>query len=175
MSTEKHQCVDHYIADLCEWLHKAFKEAQVQSTSEAERQRQYYNHKANVIWLEPGDLFLAKANAYKGRRKVKDQWEEEPYEVECRIAKGVPSYIVKKQVDQTLMSPPLELTSSHHPHNGSSFMFRCTSWADKVCHHHPGGTYSESEWKWGSATNAKCLPPSQCSRTTCTALLANDW
>ena len=31
VSTEKHQHVDHYIADLCEWLCKAFKE--VQSTS----------------------------------------------------------------------------------------------------------------------------------------------
>ena len=97
MSTEKHQCVDHYTADLCEQLCKAFKEAQAQSTSEAERQRQYYDHKANTISLELGDLVLLKANAYKGRRKVKDWWEEEPYEVEHRIAKGIPSYLMKNQ------------------------------------------------------------------------------
>ena len=48
----------------------------------------------------------------------------------------------------TLMSPPLESTSSDHPHNGSSFMYRCKSSADKVHHHHPGGIYSESEWEW---------------------------
>ena len=41
MSTEKDQCVNHYIAHLCEWLHKAFKEVQAQTTSKAERQRQY--------------------------------------------------------------------------------------------------------------------------------------
>ena len=97
MSTEKHQHVDCYIAGLHELLHKAFKEVQAQSTSEAERQRQYYDHKANAISLELGDLVLAKANAYKGRRKVKDQWEEEPYKVEHRIAKGIPSYLVKNQ------------------------------------------------------------------------------
>ena len=74
-----------------------FKEAQVQSTLETERQRQYYDHKANAISLEPGNLFLAKANAYKGRRKVKGQWEEETYEVEHRIAKGAPSYLMKNQ------------------------------------------------------------------------------
>ena len=79
MSTEKHQYVNHYVAHLCEWLHKAFKEAQVQSTSEAVRQKQYYDHKANAISLEPGNLVLAKANAYKGSTKPKDQWEEEPY------------------------------------------------------------------------------------------------
>ena len=69
-------CVNHCIADLCEQLCKTFKEVQAQSTSEAERQRQYYDHKANAISLEPGNLVLAKADTYKGRRKVKDQWEE---------------------------------------------------------------------------------------------------
>ena len=80
---KKHQCVDHYITELCEQLWEAFKEAQVQSTSEAERQKQYYDRKANTILLEPGDLVLAKTNAYRGRRQVKDQWEEEAYKVEC--------------------------------------------------------------------------------------------
>ena len=70
--TKKHQCVDHYVAKLCEWLQEAFKEAQMQSTSEAERQMRYYKRKANAISLEPGDLVLAKANTYRGRRKGKD-------------------------------------------------------------------------------------------------------
>ena len=74
-----------------------FNEAQAQSTSEAERQRQFYDHKANAISLESIDLVLAKANAYKGRRKVKDWWEEEPYEVKHRVAKGVPSNLRKNQ------------------------------------------------------------------------------
>ena len=51
------------------------------STSEAERHKWYYDRKANVILLETGDLGLAKADAYRGKKKVKDQWEEEPYEV----------------------------------------------------------------------------------------------
>ena len=66
----------------------------MQSTSEAERQRQYYDYEANAISLEPGDLVLAKANAFKGRKKEKDWWEEEPYKVECRIPEGIPSYLM---------------------------------------------------------------------------------
>ena len=97
MSKEKHQHVNHHVADLHEQLCKAFKEAQIQSTSEAERQRQYYDHKANAISLEPGNLVLAKPDAYKGRGKVKDPWEEEPYEVECRIAEGIHFYLMKNQ------------------------------------------------------------------------------
>ena len=76
---EGHWNVNQYLADLHEWLDEAFKEVQTQSTSEAEKQRQYYDHKANAISLEPGDLVLVKVDAYKGRRKVKDQWEEELY------------------------------------------------------------------------------------------------
>ena len=95
--TEKHQCVDYYVAELCEWLQEAFKEVQAQSMSEAERKKQYYDRKVNAISLEQGDLVLAKANAYKGMRKVKDQWEEELYEVECQVADGIPSYLLKNQ------------------------------------------------------------------------------
>ena len=74
--TEKHQCVDHYIAELHKCLWDAFKEVQVQSTSEVERQKWYYNRKANPVSLESDDLVLAKADAYREKRKVKDQWEE---------------------------------------------------------------------------------------------------
>ena len=66
---KKHQHVGHYVAELCEWLQEAFKEAQVQSTSEAERQKWFYDRKANAISLEPGDLVLVKADAYRGRGK----------------------------------------------------------------------------------------------------------
>ena len=68
-STKKHQHVDHYIAKLHEQLWEAFKEAQGQSTSEAERQKWYNNRKANGVLLEPGDLVLAKADAFRGRGK----------------------------------------------------------------------------------------------------------
>ena len=69
----------------------------MQSTSEAERQRWYYDRKANVISLEPGDLVLAEADVYKGKKKVKDQWDEEPYEIECQVVEGIPSYLLKNQ------------------------------------------------------------------------------
>ena len=51
-STQKYQCVNHYIAELHERLQKAFKEAQTQSMSEAQRQKQHYDRKGNDISLE---------------------------------------------------------------------------------------------------------------------------
>ena len=94
---KKHWCVNCYVAKLCEWLWEAFKEVQVQSISAAERQKWYYERKANAISLEPGDLVLAKADAHMGKRKVKDWWEEELCEVENQVAEGVPSYLLKNQ------------------------------------------------------------------------------
>ena len=94
---KKHQCVDHYITKLCEWLQEAFKEVQVQSRSEGKRQKWCYDRKVNAISLEPDDLVLAKADADKEKQKVKDWWEEEPYEVECQVVEGIPSYLLKNQ------------------------------------------------------------------------------
>ena len=70
---KKHQHVDHYVTKLCEQLQEAFKEAQVQSTSEAGRQKWHYDRKTDAVSLEPGDLVLAKADTYRGR-KVKVNW-----------------------------------------------------------------------------------------------------
>ena len=50
----------------------SFKEVHAQSMSKADRQKQYYDRKAHIILLETGDLVLAKADAYRGERKVKD-------------------------------------------------------------------------------------------------------
>ena len=82
---------------LHEQLWETFKEVQVQPTSEAERQKWYYDRKPNAISMETGDLVMAKADAYKGKRKVKDLWKEELYEVEHQVAEGVPSYLLKNQ------------------------------------------------------------------------------
>ena len=57
--TNKHQHADHYVAKLHEWLWEAFREAQVQSMSEAETQKWHYDRKGNAISLEPDDLVLA--------------------------------------------------------------------------------------------------------------------
>ena len=88
-----HYC-EHRETPACQLLHYWFmwviaqnlQGSTSQFTSKAKRQRWCCDYKANSISLEPGDLVLAKSDAHIGRRKVKDQWEEEPCEVECRIA-----------------------------------------------------------------------------------------
>ena len=47
--------------------------------------------------LKPDDLVLEKADAFKGKRKIKDRWEEDTWEVVHQIAMDVPSYEVTNQ------------------------------------------------------------------------------
>ena len=36
--------------------------------------------------LKPGDLVLVKADAFQGKRKIKDKWEDKPHKVVHQIA-----------------------------------------------------------------------------------------
>ena len=105
----------------------------MQSTSEAQRQKQYYNRKANGISLQPGNLVLAKDNAYRGKRKVQDWWEEEPYEMEFQAAEAsLPTLVGTRRQDTHESSTKTNF--SHNSYRGDSTLYghaakvaRCTT------------------------------------------------
>ena len=74
---------------------EAYTEAQHQSNSEADRQKCNYDRATSTVQLMLGDTVLKKADAFQGKRKVKDQWSEVEYEVIRQVANGVPSYEIK--------------------------------------------------------------------------------
>ena len=78
-------------------MSSTLREAQAQSTAEACRQKLSYNRKIGAVNLKPGDLVLVKADAWKGKRKIKDRWNEETWEVVRQIMADVPSYEVTNQ------------------------------------------------------------------------------
>ena len=89
--------VDMYIASVRDRLRSTLQEVQAQSTAEACRQKWYYDRKIGTVNLKPGNLVLVKADAWKGKRKLKDRWEEEAWEVVHQITADVPSYEVMNQ------------------------------------------------------------------------------
>ena len=66
--------VDTYMASVRDRLRSTLREAQAQSTTEACQQKRYYNRKVGTVNLKSGDLVLVKADAWKGKRKIKDRW-----------------------------------------------------------------------------------------------------
>ena len=91
------KCVDVYVASIWDRLKSTLWEAQAQSMAEACRQKWYYNRKVGAVNLKLGDLVLVKADAFKGKRKIKDRWEEETWEVVHQITTDMPSYKVTNQ------------------------------------------------------------------------------
>ena len=63
--------------------------------------RWYYDRKIGAMNLKPGNLVLEKADAWKGKRKIKDRWDEETWEVSQQIVADVPSYKVTYQHGQS--------------------------------------------------------------------------
>ena len=72
-----------------------------QSTAEACQQKWYYDRNVGTVNLKPGDLVLVKADAWKGKRKIKDRWDEETWEVSQQIVTDVPSYKATNQHRQS--------------------------------------------------------------------------
>ena len=93
--------VDVYVASVRDQLRSTLQEAQAQLTAEACWQKRYYDRKIDTVNLKPGDLVLVKADAWKGKRKIKDRWDEETWEVSWQIAADVPSYEVMNQHGQS--------------------------------------------------------------------------
>ena len=89
--------VDKYVASIWNRLRTTLWEAQAQSMVEAHWQKWYYDRKIGTVNWKPGNLVLVKADAFKGKRKIKDRWEEDTWEVVHQIATDVPSYKVTNQ------------------------------------------------------------------------------
>ena len=89
--------VDVCIASVWDRLRTAMQEAQAKSMTEAYQQKWYYNRNIGAVTLKPGNLVLVKAAVWKGKRKIKDRWEEETWEVVHQIAADIPSYEVRIQ------------------------------------------------------------------------------
>ena len=85
--------INVYVASVRDRLRTALWEVQAQSTAEACQQK-WYNRKIGAVSLKPGNLVLVKVDAWKGKRKIKDRWEEETWEVVHQIAADVPYYEV---------------------------------------------------------------------------------
>ena len=89
--------VDVYVASVRDQLRSTLREVQAQLTAEACKQKWYYDRKIGALNLKSGNLVLVKTDAWKGKRKIKDRWDEDTWEVSQQIMAEVPSYKVMDQ------------------------------------------------------------------------------
>ena len=70
------------------------------------QQKRYYDQKVGTVNLKPGNLVLVKVDTWKGKKKIKDRWDEETWEVSRQIVQ--------------LMCPPTKWWTSTDGHESST-------------------------------------------------------
>ena len=84
-----------YVEEVRKHFKEAYTEAHLQTNSEADQQKQYYDKATSTMQLMLGDIILMKLDAFQGKRKVKDRWSEVEYVVTHQVTDDVPTYEVK--------------------------------------------------------------------------------
>ena len=75
-------------------LKEAFAVARCLTSEEVAKQCCYYDRKAGVVALQPGDIVMVCTDGFVGKRKVKDRWEDGGFIVESQL-EDWPVYKVK--------------------------------------------------------------------------------
>ena len=85
-------------------LKEAFTVARHLTSEEVARQCHYYDHKAGVVALQPGDVVMVRTDGFVGKRKVKDCWEDGGFIVESQL-EDWPIYKVKCPISDNRQKP----------------------------------------------------------------------
>ena len=75
-------------------LKEAFAVARHLTSEETAKQHRYYDHKAGVVALQPGDIVMVCSDGFVGKQKVKNQWEDGGFIIESQL-EDWPIYKVK--------------------------------------------------------------------------------
>ena len=86
--------VPKYVDEIRHCFKEAYTEAHIQTNLETDWQKQNYDKATSTVKLVPGDTVLLKQDGFQGKRKMKDRWGDEEYEVVCQVAPDVPAYEV---------------------------------------------------------------------------------
>ena len=73
------------VAAMQKRLKEAFAVARHLTSEEADKQCRYYDRKAGAVALQPGDIVMVHTDGFVGKRKVKDQWEDEGFIIESQL------------------------------------------------------------------------------------------
>ena len=84
-----------YVEEVRKHFKEAYTEAHLQTNSEVDQQKWYYDRATSTMQLMPGDVVLMKLDAFQGKRKVKDRWSEVEYVVTHQVTNDVPTCKVR--------------------------------------------------------------------------------
>ena len=89
-------------------LKEAFTVARHLTSEEVARQCRYYDHKAEAVTLQPGDVVMVRTDGFVSKRKVKDHWEDGGFIVESQL-EDWPVYKVKCPTSDDRQKPKYQI------------------------------------------------------------------
>lgn len=87
---------NEYIRKLRDRLKIAYSKARETAQTTANINKKYYDQKAKANLLKPGDIVLVRNVSIRGKNKIADRWESDPYIILCQPNPEIPVFKVKK-------------------------------------------------------------------------------
>ena len=88
--------VNEYVKVLHGCLRDAIRATRISADQEAARHKRFYDLRAGVAELRPGDKVLVKLDAYQGaRRKLVNQWSSTLHTVVWCVVDDIPTYVIE--------------------------------------------------------------------------------
>ena len=97
LGLRKHAKETDYISDLRDRLEYAHQKATEMSQKSQEKQKEGYDIKAKGATLQKGDKVLVKINAFDGKHKLSDKWEQDVYIITDQPNPDIPVFTVRKE------------------------------------------------------------------------------
>ena len=122
INPDMHENGDHsaYVRNLKSRLDFAYRTANREAKRAARRHKIRYDLKVRESRLQPGDRVLVKTLGLKGKHKLADKWEKDPYIVQSQPNPDIPVFVVKREngrskertVHRNLLLPFMSLSTS---------------------------------------------------------------
>ena len=90
-----------YVRRLKERLDFTYIKAAEEANRSAAVHKQHYDAKARNSVLKPGDLVLVKNVGIRGKHKIGDRWEQEPYVIIDQPNNDIPVFQVRRQITRS--------------------------------------------------------------------------
>lgn len=119
---ESAKTASSYISKLKSRLSFAYKTAAKQAQKRAHQSKERYDLKVRESAVQPGDIVLIKNVSLRGKQKLADRWNRQPYLVIDQPNKDIPVFAVKKEhgrgkpklLHRNLLLPFMSLPSTAH-------------------------------------------------------------
>ena len=89
--------ISKQVDEILSTMKECCEEARRSNARESQRQTRFYNRRFNASSLRPGDKVLLRTDAFKGKRKLKDNWSDEVFTIVRQLHPRVPTFEIRSE------------------------------------------------------------------------------